>query len=495
MAGGDQMISCSRRATLRFAEPGTAELLALLFRRYPNLEWGTFARFGWREVGDRLVVTLAGIDAPGLGDMNERVPNVRFNEQYSLRMALAAEQHDLAVGVVHSHPRECIPQPSDIDDEMDGYYAGYLHGFTDGRPYISLIASQVGPVIAISGRIQWQGHWYNVDSVTSLNPRVEAWLGGRRPPKPSTSPARVARLVSAYGNEAYHRLRHSTVAIIGAGGTGSAAIPVLARAGVGRIIAVDPDIISQSNLERVHGAYPSHVDQQTPKVQVAAELVKKIDPSIDFVAIQGRVPQREVVDALIEADVLLGCTDQHSSRLAISELAYRYLIPAIDTGVVLEGRDGRITAQVGQLVRFLPGDRCAICRGIIRPELISFELMDEDEKAQRRAAAASAEAKGEDPNPYWKSIPQINTVGSVTTTIGALAANYAIGWITGRFAPPFARLQMNLIDPLLGTVECDRSRSEDCTCQRVRGWADQGAIEAVISAPTHWPRPIICTRP
>jgi molybdopterin/thiamine biosynthesis adenylyltransferase len=224
-------------------------------------------------------------------------------------------------------------------------------------------------------------------------------------------------------------------------------------------------------------------------VQVASELVKKIDPSIDFVAIQGRVPQREVIDALTEADVLLGCTDQHSSRLAISELAYRYLIPAIDTGVVLEGRDGRVTAQVGQLVRFLPGDRCAICRGIIRPELISFELMSEKEKAQRRAAAAAAEANGEDPNPYWKSIPQINTVGSVTTTIGALAANYAIGWITGRFEPPFARLQMNLVDPLLGTVECDKSRSDDCTCQRVRGWADQGAVEAVISAPAHWPRP------
>ena len=63
--------------------------------------------------------------------------------------------------------------------------------------------------------------------------------------------------------------------IIGAGGTGSAAIPVLARAGIGRIIAVDPDIISQSNLERVHGAYPSHVAQRTPKVQVASELVTR----------------------------------------------------------------------------------------------------------------------------------------------------------------------------------------------------------------------------
>ncbi|HEY8592739.1 MAG TPA: ThiF family adenylyltransferase [Sphingomicrobium sp.] len=467
-----------------------AELLPLVFRRYPRDEWGSFARFGWRPIGDELLVTLAAIDPPGAGDMDERVPNVRFNESYSLRMALAAEQHDLAVGVVHSHPRRGIPRPSDIDDDMDGYYASYFEAFTGGRPYISLIASEVGGKIAVSGRIQWQGHWYEVDRVFALDARVQCWPGGRRPLPEIKSTGRAARFVSAYGAEAYERMRAATVGVVGAGGTGSAAIPVLARAGVGRIIAIDPDVITESNLERVHGAYPGHVQERTAKVQVASELVGKIDPSIEFIGIKGRVPQSEVVDALAQADVLLGCTDQHSSRLALSELAYRYLIPAIDTGVVLEGEGGRVTAQVGQLVRFLPSDRCAICRGVVRPELIGFELMSDEEKARCKAAAAEAEARGEDPNPYWKSVPQINTVGSVTTTIGALAANYAIGWITGRFKPPFRRLQMNLVDPYLGTAECDSARAGDCTCQRVRGWSDQGAVEAMISAPTHWDPPV-----
>jgi molybdopterin/thiamine biosynthesis adenylyltransferase len=256
---------------------------------------------------------------------------------------------------------------------------------------------------------------------------------------------------------------------------------------VGRIVAVDPDHITESNLERVHGAYPAHVQRQSPKVGIAQELVCNIDPSITFKAVIGRIPQPQVMDALVEADVVLGCTDQHSSRLAISELAYRYLVPVIDTAVTLEGRDGHVTGQIGQLVRLLPDDRCVICRGVIRLDLVAFELMSDEEKASRRAAAAAAEAAGEDPNPYWKTAPQINTVGSVTTTIGALAANYAIGWITGRFVPPFSRLQMNLIDPLLGVDDYDRSRADECICQQIRGWADQGVAKSVISVPSHWP--------
>jgi molybdopterin/thiamine biosynthesis adenylyltransferase len=487
MAGGAKVIAASRSATLRIAEPEAGRLFELVFSRYPNLEWGSFARFGWRSVGERLVVTLAGIDQPMPGDMDERVPNVRFREQYSLRVALDAERHRLAIGVIHSHPRHAIPRPSDIDDDMDRYFADYFSGFTGDRPYVSLIASQLNGEIAVSGRIYFDGLWYEVDQVLSLDSMVRPWPTQRQLHARPQGTGRAARLVSSYGEEAYRRLRAATVAVVGAGGTGSAAIPVLARAGVGRIVAIDPDHITESNLERVHGAYPSHVRRQSLKVSIAQELVGKIDSTVSFTGLVGRVPQPEVVDAIVQADVVLGCTDQHSSRLAISELAYRYLVPTIDTAVTLEGRDGRVTGQIGQLVRMLPRDRCAICRGLIRTDLASFELMSDDEKAARRAAAEAAEAAGEDPNPYWKTVPQINTVGSVTTTIGALAANYAIGWISGRYTPPFSRLQLNLIDPSLGVDDYDPCRTGDCTCQRVRGWADQGAAEALISPPTHWP--------
>ena len=89
-----------KRLILRVAAPEFQELQQLVFRRYPNYEWATFARFGWRDTGDALVVTLASIDTPENGDLDEEVGHVAFDEKYTLRMALAAEKHVLAVGVI-----------------------------------------------------------------------------------------------------------------------------------------------------------------------------------------------------------------------------------------------------------------------------------------------------------------------------------------------------------------------------------------------------------
>ena len=132
-----------KRLILRVAAPEFDELQRLVFRRYPNLEWATFARFGWRDTGDALVITLASIDPPQHGDLDEEVGHVAFDEQYTLRIALAAEQHALAVGVIHSHPEDCVPKPSTVDDDMDGYYSKYYADFAPDRPYVSLILPEL----------------------------------------------------------------------------------------------------------------------------------------------------------------------------------------------------------------------------------------------------------------------------------------------------------------------------------------------------------------
>jgi len=95
--------------------------------------------------------------------------------------------------------------------------------------------------------------------------------------------------------------------------------------------------------------------------------------------------------------------------------------------------------------------------------------------------------RGEEGRAYWFEQPQLNTVGYLTTATGALAAGYAIGWLTGRFDPPFSRLQMNLMAPYLDVTDSAQSARPHCACRRVRGWADQANADALITAPTHWP--------
>jgi tRNA A37 threonylcarbamoyladenosine dehydratase len=472
---------------VRMAAPEFERLRALVSKRYPEFEWASFARFGWRETPEGLVLTLAGLEEPGAGDLDENVGHVAINEPYTLRVALASENHPLAVAIIHSHPVGCHPRPSSIDDDMDGYYGRYFHDFAPGRPYVSLIFSEINGEFVLSGRVLWRGEWLHVVRFAIERTPTRAWVGGNRPRQEELPRERTARLNAAFGEEAASRLRRSTVAIIGAGGTGSAAIEVLARAGVGRIVIVDPDHIDESNLERIHASRPEDAEKKIAKALLARAHVLSIDPTCKVVACLGALPQKEVVDAVVGCDLALGCTDQQHSRVALSDLATRYLVPSLDCGVLLEGQGGKVTAQVLQIIRFLAADPCALCRGLITPQRLAQELMSPEERAQRRAAARRAEEQDSNANAYWHDMPQLNTVGYLTTTAGAMAAGYAIGWLTGRFDAPFERLQLNLTGQLLDVTDSEELPRPDCACRRVRGWADQAAADALITPPGHWP--------
>ena len=124
---------------------------------------------------------------------------------------------------------------------------------------------------------------------------------------------------------------------------------------------------------------------------------------------------------------------------------------------------------------------------MIDPRRVAQELMSREERAQRAEAAAEAKIRGDDPDPYWQRERQINTVGYLTTAVGAMLAGYAIGWLTRRFDPPFERLQMNFVSPFLDVTDLPQKQRTECACTKFRGWADQASAEALISTPSHWP--------
>jgi tRNA A37 threonylcarbamoyladenosine dehydratase len=479
------------QVTVRFGGSQWSELCALIFSRYPHWEWATWARFGWRLAGDTLVFTHAFLDPPRSGELDESVPHVAIQEPYSLRVALESENHSLALGVIHSHPQGCLPIASHIDDDMDSYYADFLEGFTKGRPYLSLIISEVEGERVASGRVWYRNTWHAIDRFVCEGFRVPTYV--RKQPKCDRPllEERVRRLTSAFGRAAAQRVRNACIAVVGASGTGSPAIEVLARAGVGELIVVDPDHLEPSNLERVHGAYPHHAHSKTPKVAIAREHIRAIDPSIRVEAYIGRAPQQIVVDALTRADVVIGCTDQQHSRLALSEIAFRYLVPVIDCGVALEGAGGRVTGQTIQLVRFATEAPCALCREMVNWQQIGQELMDDSERLRRRAAAEYARAAGDRANGYWRETPQLNTVGYLTTAAGALAAGAALGIVSGAFDPGFTRCQLNPLNWPLDIIDWPQERRSDCCCGRLLGYADLDTAARLITSPSHWSEAVL----
>jgi hypothetical protein len=487
-------LSADRSAVWRITESAERQLLKLLFCRYPHREWGTFFRFGHRRTPWGLALSFADTLPPGPDDLDRESGIVEFRPEYIRRALRAQESGDIAVGVIHSHPLGSGTSPSWLDDDMDNYYAELFPPYGENRPYLSLIvARDQSGRLRMSGRVFDRGEWLPLRTWFSVGlhrvDRIDATAPSDYTEKGESTVARLETLVGTAGTR---RLRRSRVAVLGCSGSGSPAIEMLARAGVGGFVLVDFQDFGRSNLERMHGSTREHAESVTPvpKVIILEELVHAIDPSISVTPIAGNLLDEEVLDEILDCDLVLNCTDSEHSRASLGDLAVHYLIPVLDVAVLLEGKDGRVSAQIIEFIQYLPGLPCAFCDKRIDPRRLAHELMSEKEREVRRRAASAAAEKGLDANQYWAGEPvQILTVGHLTTAAGSMLAGHAIGFLTGSSMPPASRFQVDLLSSGFGYVAPLRKASPHCACRIPMGWADQSRADRSVSRPSHWPKP------
>ena len=118
--------------------------------------------------------------------------------------------------------------------------------------------------------------------------------------------------LSQCGLEGQVRLKQSTVAVIGAGGLGSAALQALALTGVGRLIIFDFDRVSLSNLHRQ--ALYRHSDLGKSKVQVAKQRLSELNPWVDVDVYEHALRRYADLEKLQGADLIMDCTDRFAAR-------------------------------------------------------------------------------------------------------------------------------------------------------------------------------------
>jgi hypothetical protein len=484
-------------ALLRIRRQDLERLEKHVFRRYPHWEWGTFFQFGYRRTSWGIALSYVDGFWPGSGDLDRQVGLTRFQDQYSLRAFHQAADSSLAMGVVHSHPEGYRTWPSALDDDMDNYFGREFSAFGKGIPYCSLIIQRSSAGLTFTGRVFDRGEWLPVktliivgnhidkiqteaDEIASIEPDSE----------PDTLESPQARLAAVLGQRSLQRFNNATVGIIGCSGTGSPVIHVLARAGIGNFILVDPERFAISNLERMHGTSWQHTTQEPAyKVELMKQMIESINPKAKVTAFVGNILHENVVDELLKCDVLLGCTDTQHGRAALSDLAQHYLLPSIDLGVLMEGKDSRVTSQLAEVTIYSPDLPCAFCNGRIDGIEMSYELMTEGELLARQLDAAQAIERGADPDQYWRDRPhQLHTVGYLTTMIGALGAGYVEGWLTGTFSSPHSWFQFDIGAERLGVVAPPRNQMNGCTCGRYLGWSDQAKAYRNVARPQHWPR-------
>lgn len=253
------------------------------------------------------------------------------------------------------------------------------HTTGDGR-----LTASVGPggdlvvtddPLAVRGSVPHpDGTMKTVDVVRVVGERITMFVGDVSEDLAST----FDRQVLALGVEGQRVLRRLHVGVVGASGTGSPVCEQLIRLGVGRITAIDPDVLTRTNITRVWNS--TMHDEGVAKVVIVDRTANSIGMGTEVTAIQDTIANQEAARALRHCDVVFGCTDDNVGRLVLSRLAYIYLVPVIDMGIRIDTDDGRVIGIDGRLTYMAPGSPCLKCQGWIDFDRLAAEELPEDER-------------------------------------------------------------------------------------------------------------------
>ncbi|MHB8058279.1 MAG: HesA/MoeB/ThiF family protein [Desulfuromonadaceae bacterium] len=158
-------------------------------------------------------------------------------------------------------------------------------------------------------------------------------------------PARYQRNRNMISTAEQLLLFRSRIAVIGCGGLGGYVIEELARLGVGRIVAIDPDVFEEHNLNRQLLATPRTLGQA--KAEAALERVNDINPAVTVTPVKDafcRANGRELLDGVTLVVDALDCI---SCRLELAETCTQMIIPMVH---------GAIGGWYGHVATQLPGD-------------------------------------------------------------------------------------------------------------------------------------------
>ena len=338
--------------------------------------------------------------------------------------ALGAAEADGAIAIwFHTHPGvDSTPSPSRHDRIVDDQISGLFRLRSGSETYGTLIIAPAGAGYAFTGSFENEtGEKAPLDRIWSVG---EAWRL-RQSFSATYAPADPIfdRNVRAFGPDIQRILGELTIAIVGSGGTGSAVAEQLVRLGVRKLILIDADTLSETNVTRVYGSTPTDVG--VPKAQVLAAHLRQIAPDLSCTAIQGMVTLETVARTLRAADVVFGCTDDNAGRLVLSRLSTYYLTPVIDVGVLLSSdAAGMLTGIDGRITTMTPGSACLVCRDRIDLARAAAELKTPEER-KRLADEGYAPALGQ-------TEP---AVVAYTTAAAAAAVNELLDRLIG-FGPP-----------------------------------------------------------
>ncbi len=410
-----------------------------------------FAGISWQPSGRRLLLR-DWAPVPADQYLAQRVDYLQVSPAFWARHAKRAEATGEALVIMHSHPGGTgIPDFSLADDR--------------GEAQLILKIRARAPVPVAAVVLSPGGEQARITRPADASEQMTVRLIGRRQDVAAGHPRsqRFDRQLRAFGEQGQATLARLAVGVAGAGGLGSHVIQQLVHLGIGRIMVVDPDRVTPSNLSRLVGASRLDATLRRPKTSVARRLSRRVGGPSRVTGLRRSVTDEEPARRLLDCDLIIGCTDNQWSRTVLNTLAYQYYVPVLDLGVELQAAG----AMGGRVTWLAPGSACLWCLKILDPQRVRAEQLP-------RQVAEEEASRG-----YIQSLDEpAPAVVSINGAIASIAVTEVLARATA-FAGPGPRASQLMYRLSDGVVRRTFARPGQacptCSVSGQLGLADLGA--------------------
>ena len=134
------------------------------------------------------------------------------------------------------------------------------------------------------------------------------------------------------GGVGQRKLKAASVAVVGAGGIGSAVVPALAGAGIGQLTIIDDDAVDRTNLQRQPIFRDDQIGQS--KAELAEAFVRSLNPQVEVSGVQERLTADNAEDLLGRHDLVIDGCDNFATRLVVGDTLTRLRTPLVSAAAV-----------------------------------------------------------------------------------------------------------------------------------------------------------------
>ena len=150
--------------------------------------------------------------------------------------------------------------------------------------------------------------------------------------------------------------------VLGVGGVGSHCIEALARSGVGRLILVDNDKVSLTNINRQSIAYHSTIGRY--KTEVMKERIADICPETQVTTHETFILPENLEEIFKERpDYIIDAIDTVTAKIALAQKALECGIPIISS----MGTGNKLHGEMFEIADISKTSVCPLCK--VRKEL------------------------------------------------------------------------------------------------------------------------------